>query len=168
MAHTFVKDSHKSPSFSSCLWTALALRTLVYPGTVDCASYLTKYSEGFVNLKGQPCSGLATETSFWKQDFKVKIWEVIPAGISFYNSYCKSPMQTHRPGFMDEFFPINILNWNISSNDGLNKTLSHLYAYNEGSVLNRKIILKVGQVLPLIHIIGGSEHILQDHGQLFH
>ncbi len=141
LAHSFVKALSKSPSFSSNLWTAFACRTLNIPGIPKiCISLIKKKMIVRICLEY-----LALVWLQWK-DFGMiyfhQIW-IIPNDLSFFKFFQKAPANSHRDQFLNEFYPIDILSCNISSNIGLAESLKKLSEFNSQSFFPKKIITKV-------------------------
>lgn len=93
-------------------------------------------------MKNETCFGLENFGSFWKH-FKKKLGKLVPEHLSFVTNWKDAVDQTHRVDFLEDFFPIDILPWNISSNDGLSKSFSELRRICSNSFFNRRRILKV-------------------------
>ena len=73
---------------------------------------------------------------------------IIPNDLSFIKDFINAKDETHRIDFLNDFFPIEICPWNISSNDGLKKSFEKLLALRRSSFFRRRIILKVFIIIP--------------------
>jgi hypothetical protein len=69
--------------------------------------------------------------------------EILPSALSFFQNWKNSLDLGHRENFLADFYPIEILPWNISSNLDLAKCLATLLKIGEKSVFCSKTILKV-------------------------
>ena len=96
-----------------------------------------------VNLSSEPAFGFPALETYLIKDFFPGIRYAVPSSLSFLVASSTCSDESHRPFFLKEFYPIDILNWNISANDGLKKSFSNLFRYNTSSFFKRRIILKV-------------------------
>ncbi len=72
--------------------------------------------------------------------------EIIPFDLTFLKNLIIAKDETHRVDFLGDFFPIDILPWNISANVGLSKSFQNLRELNKNSFLKRRVILKVDYI----------------------
>lgn len=77
------------------------------------------------------------------EKFFPDLLKFVPKNLSFYTELKKKPNFLHRKNFLSDFYPISILPWNISANDGLCKSLNMLLDIAPYSVFKSRIILKV-------------------------
>ena len=162
LAHTFIKADTKAPSFSSNLWTAAAVRKLICPGTFLNFCYLLCV-EGCENLHRQPTFGLLAWDPFWASLEKI-LKEQLPTSLSFFTNLQEAKENTHRPEFLKDFYPFNILGVNISSNLGLATVLRKVTEYYENTKYSPRIIIKVKFLLFFLKL-GGSKHLLPNDGE---
>lgn len=142
LTHTFVKALQKSASFSSNLWTAFACRPLILPGNLLHLLSLI-FKEQLGDLTKQRAFGYPNFSKFFHDHFLPGLNKALPDCVAFFRISRTCAEETHRSNFLKDFYPIDILDWNISSNDGLRKSFAKLFAYNEASFLQKRIILKV-------------------------
>ena len=86
--------------------------------------------------------GLDKSVTFWLNS-KEKLKLLIPNNLSFVKDFKRAKDETHRVDFLDDFFPIDIFSWNISSNVGLKKSFKMLLDFKKFSFVKKRIILKV-------------------------
>jgi hypothetical protein len=91
--------------------------------------------------------------------------EEVPSSLSFFINLEEAEEATHRPEFLKDFYPFNILGVNISSNLGLAAVLRKVTEYYENTKYSPRIILKVNISLFLLKNSGGSKYFLQNDGE---
>lgn len=67
----------------------------------------------------------------------------IPDALSFYGDWEQTIRGQSRKGFMNDFFPLRLLEFNISSNDGLEKSAIELKKQLALHPPSSRIVLKV-------------------------
>lgn len=94
-------------------------------------------------FSNEPKFGLDLSKGFLTDRLLPYVNENIPSSLSFLSNYLNASHKSHRVSFLEDYYPIDILPWNISANIGLQKSMSHLLTYTSKVFFKKRILLKV-------------------------
>ena len=83
-----------------------------------------------------------TAAKGWKVITQI-LKENLPKDLSFYSMWNLSPDQEHRPNFLDTFYPVQILPYNVSSVSGLSSCLVDLLEFVKNTKFGPKLVLNI-------------------------
>jgi len=126
LSHVCLRLDSSSPTFTNNQWTAFACRLTKSPSKFSIKSFLLKPNYTGLNWLAEPPMKSNFDLGLLLESVEEQFVRWLPQDCSLLERAFHQIDESHRVGFMEDFKPLQIFPFNISSNEGLQKALKAL------------------------------------------